>query len=217
MAAVVGQAPTDLLTAKHRVCALVGAAVAVLLVAQPMVGPAHAHHISAGSGAGVAIPSITHNQMLVYQQYFDAIVRAADRLPAPEPGFRRVLNYAKLQKTYCLWGLMPGAVSDEDSPFNECAHAYLAAAKALTEDLREASPPPGEFGRLGAAIDRDLLLAGAGPVCGYSGEDFNTADLVSPQWGRVIGHPPSVAALGGGVLVLALPLAWLWRGRGRVV
>ena len=57
----------------------------------------------------------------------DLASRAVD---TSEP-FRRVLNYAEIQYSYCLWGRMPGSVTDEESPFNECAHAYLAATKAV--------------------------------------------------------------------------------------
>jgi hypothetical protein len=39
----------------------------------------------------------------------------------------RIENYVNLQSFACLWGLVPGSLKDEGSPFNECAHAYLAA------------------------------------------------------------------------------------------
>jgi hypothetical protein len=35
-------------------------------------------------------------------------------------------------------GLVPSSIADEQISFNECAHAYLAAAPALLLQLREA-------------------------------------------------------------------------------
>ena len=39
----------------------------------------------------------------------------------------RLEDYLNLQSFACLWGIVPGSITDEESPFNECAHAYLAA------------------------------------------------------------------------------------------
>ena len=33
--------------------------------------------------------------------------------------------------------MIPGSLSDENSPFNECTHAYLAATRALVSHLQE--------------------------------------------------------------------------------
>ena len=49
----------------------------------------------------------------------------------------RLEDYLSLQSFACLWGLVPGSVTDEASPFNECSHAYLAAARALLLHLRD--------------------------------------------------------------------------------
>ena len=35
----------------------------------------------------------------------------------------RLEDYLNLQSFACLWGIAPGSITDEDSPFNECAHA----------------------------------------------------------------------------------------------
>jgi hypothetical protein len=48
----------------------------------------------------------------------------------------RLEDYLNLQSFACLWGVVPGSIADEDSPFNECAHAYLAAGRALLLQLR---------------------------------------------------------------------------------
>jgi hypothetical protein len=105
--------------------------------------PSEAHRISTRSGPrpeGVSIPSLTHGQMAVIRDNLPAIrVLAGDRL-----GFDlttwRLEDYLNLQSFACLWGIVPGSIMDEDSPFNECAHAYLAAGRALLLQLsRESS------------------------------------------------------------------------------
>jgi hypothetical protein len=67
--------------------------------------------------------------MPVIADYSDEIIALAARQYNPGQEFQRVVNYAHIQQTYCVWGLVPGSVTDESSPFNECSHAYLAATK----------------------------------------------------------------------------------------
>ena len=50
----------------------------------------------------------------------------------------RLEDYLSLQSFACLWGMVPGSITDEDSPFNECAHAYLAAGYALKGETERA-------------------------------------------------------------------------------
>lgn len=69
--------------------------------------------------------------------YRSGIIDLASRAVDTNEPFRRMLNYAEIQYSYCLWGRMPGSVTDEESPFNECAHAYLAATKAVLLSMRE--------------------------------------------------------------------------------
>ena len=47
----------------------------------------------------------------------------------------RLEDYLNLQSFACFWGLVPGSITDENSPFNECSHAYLAAGRALLLQL----------------------------------------------------------------------------------
>jgi hypothetical protein len=151
--------------------------------------------------------------MAVYARHWDEIMRLAARNPMADENFRRVMNYARIQRAWCLWGLMPGAISDEESPFNECSHAYLAAARALFEELREEAKPGSELARLGEAIDHDLVLAGTLAVCGFSGEEFNTADHIVPHWNQVVGHGPTLAVLFVGVG----GLVWVAWGVARLI
>ena len=101
--------------------------------------PSHAHRISTRSGPppqGISIPSLAHGQMTVISDNLPAI-RA---LAASRIGFDmttwRLEDYLNLQSFACLWGVVPRSITDENSPFNECAHAYLAAGRALLLQLR---------------------------------------------------------------------------------
>ncbi|MFT3688973.1 hypothetical protein [Paenirhodobacter sp.] len=136
---------------------------------------------------GVRIASLTHGQMAVIARYRGEILALADRRYPPDDTLRRLVNYARLQRAYCLWGLMPGTISDENSPFNSCAHAYLAATRAV---LLRLDPTP-QATALRQRIDDEMLLNGASLVlCAYSAEEFSTAVMVRPDWRW---HWPSVA------------------------
>lgn len=181
---------------------------ALCLAAGMIPLPAAAHHLASGSGRGVAIPSLMHGQMEIYARHWDEILALATRDPAPSAGFSRVLNFARIQKAWCLWGLAPGALRDEESPFNECSHAYLAAARSLLDDLRERAAPASDADSLAATIERELVEVGAQLVCGFSGEEFHTADHIVPAWSAIARHPPSLALLASASMaMLGLALA----------
>jgi hypothetical protein len=105
---------------------------------------------------------------------------------------------------------MPGSVTDEESPFNECAHAYLAATKAVLMAMREMPREATAAGEIISAIDIDMARRGLALItCQFSGEAFNTAQVVKPNWSRLPLHPASMASLTGlaalfGLAVLAL-------------
>lgn len=65
--------------------------------------------------------------------YQNEILRLADRQLQPDLKARTLQNFINLQFTYCLWGVVPCSIIFDDSPFNECSHASLAATKALAE------------------------------------------------------------------------------------
>ncbi|HEY0330805.1 MAG TPA: hypothetical protein VGC77_17110 [Rhodopseudomonas sp.] len=169
---------------------------ATLLAAAAMPAPANAHHRSGGPTSGIAIPSLSHGQMAVLDANRAAILALAGRQPPRDERFSRILNYARIQYAVCLWGLMPGAIDNDDSPFNECAHAYLAATRALLSAMSEAADPPREAQALAAKVDNELLLNGTLALCSFSGETFNTADVVTPHWADLPGHLPSLAVVG---------------------
>ncbi|MBY3599170.1 hypothetical protein [Rhizobium bangladeshense] len=175
------------------------------------IGSALAHGgSSGGSHAGLDIPAISHGEMAVISDYRSKISVLASRAAETNEPFRRVLNYAEIQYSYCLWGQMPGSVTDEQSPFNECAHAYLAATKAVLMAMREMPREAAAAGEIISAIDAEMAGRGLAFItCQFSGEAFNTANIVKPNWSRVPLHLASMASLTGlaalfGLAVLAL-------------
>ena len=173
---------------------LLVALVAVLVMLR--TSPGEAHRISTRGGPppnGVSIPSLTHGQMAVISDNLSAI-RA---LAASRVGFDmttwRLEDYANLQSFACLWGVVPGSITDEDSPFNECSHAYLAAGRALLLQLRAA---PGvnhnAVEALIRKIEAEMLAHEASlTLCRYSDEPFNTNDVIWPHWSQILFHPPT--------------------------
>ncbi|WP_064694448.1 hypothetical protein [Rhizobium aegyptiacum] len=162
-------------------------------------GNACAHGLSAGgSHAGIDIPEISHGEMAVISDYRSGIIDLASRAVDTNEPFRRVLNYAEIQYSYCLWGRVPGSVADEESPFNECAHAYLAATKAVLMTMREMPREADGANELISAVDVDMVRRGLALVtCQFSGEAFNTADIIKPRWSRIPLHFASMASLTG--------------------
>ncbi len=167
-------------------------------------GGAFAHGPSGeGSHSGLPVPEISHGEMAVISGYRSRIMDLASRAVDTSEPFRRVLNYAEIQYSYCLWGRMPGSVTDEESPFNECAHAYLAATKAVLLAMRGMPQEAKAAGEIASAVDVDMIRRGLSLVtCRFSGEGFNTADVVRPRWSGIPLHPASMASLTGFALIL---------------
>jgi hypothetical protein len=121
----------------------------------------------------------------------------------------RLEDYLNLQSFACLSGLVPGSIADEESPFNECAHAYLAAGRALLLQLREAAGVDHKaVDALIRKIEAEMLASGASlTLCRFSDEPFNTNEIVSPRWAEVPLHPPT-AVFAGAVVVAIVGGAW---------
>ena len=165
---------------------------------------------------GIAIAEITHGQMPVIARHSGAILAIANHHPGRSEEFQRVLNYAKLQRTWCLWGAVPGSITDEASPFNACSHAYLAATRDLLLRMKD-DPRNLDAAELSRRIDIEMLVASTAlELCGFSLSPFDTANIVRPVWSQIAQHRPSLlafAALAGvTLLVSALAGRWLWRG-----
>jgi len=153
---------------------------------------------SSGPHSGIAIAQISHGEMIMIAEYRDRIIDLAARATDTTEPFRRVLNYAQIQHAYCLWGKMPGGVTDEASPFNECSHAYLAATKAVLLSMRSMGGEAAEAEAIVSAIDAAMVLRGLALItCEFSGEAFNTANIVRPVWKDVPLHLASMATFTG--------------------
>ena len=169
---------------------------AILLAA----GMAEAHRSAANADeSGIPIPALTHGQMAGIAAYRGEILDLAARQARTDETFRRLLTFGNIQYAYCLWGLVPGSLRDEASPFNECSHAYLSATQALLVHMRavnaEGSPLRLDIEALVSRIDADMVRNGASFVlCQFSGQNFNTASMVRPDWIAVPFHLPSLSA-----------------------
>lgn len=185
---------------RHLAAGIILAAVLISLVATR--AEAHGSR-AAGPAKGIAIASLTHGQMAVMALYRGAITALAEQQSQTDPTFRRLLNHGNLQYTYCLWGLMPGSLSDERSPFNECSHAYLATTKTLLDYMKGMPATRGPAEELISRIDADMVRGGASWVlCQYSGEAFSTGELVEPRWQDILAHLPTLFTLLGAALAV---------------
>ncbi len=186
--------------------ALLRILVAVLSVLFAAEALAHGNY-QPGNTSGTPMPSLSHGEMAIVSRYRSRILDLAGQVRQTDPTFRILLNFGAIQYSYCLWGVAPGAISDELSPFNECAHAYLSAAKALLFHMRDMPGMSDKAGALISEIDADVVRSGAAFIgCQYSGESFNTAEFVRPHWENLTRHWPSLTALGAGILLLVGPV-----------
>lgn len=183
---------------------------AVLVLAHPAL--AHERlRTTALPPEGVAIPSITHGQMAVVAANLPAIRALADRQFPTDPEMRRLQGYLNLQSFACLWGMVPQSITDDASPFNECAHAYLAAALTLFLHVRQMPNGDTPAARtLSAKMEMEMLREGASLVmCRYSVEEFSTAEVIEPDWRAIPSHLPSLLTFATfGTLPLAGWAAW---------
>jgi hypothetical protein len=188
-------------------------ALAATLVAHA-TSPGQAHRVSTRGGPppqGISIPSLTHGQMAVISDNLSAIRALASARIGFDMTTWRLEDYLNLQSFACLWGVIPGSIADENSPFNECAHAYLAAGRALLLQLRQA--PGVDHNAVDALISKievEMLANGASlNLCRYSDEPFNTNEVIWPHWSEIPSHPPTLLALGAIFTLIAGPTIWL--------
>ncbi len=107
--------------------------------------------------------------------------------------------------------LSPRALEDEASPFNECSHAYLSAARMLLLHMRDMPSISAEANDMVSVIDAEMVRRGSALIqCEYSADPFYTGDFLTPHWEKLVEHRPSlIAALSP--LVLVLGFAFLRR------
>ncbi len=182
----------------------------LLLVTLPI--PAWAHHqgtLRAASPDGIAIPNLTHGQMVAVARNKSAILALAADLPAADVVGRRLEEYVGFQSYACWWSLVPGSLRDETSPFNECTHATLAGTMALYRHMLPRLGSSTAAKELAARIDADMLENGAAVVlCRFSDEAFSTAEIVTPSWGGLVSSPPTLLTVAG-LLAFVSGSVWL--------
>lgn len=183
------------------------------VLAMVVLAPAAAHHQSTdGPIRGVAIPAISHGEMPVVAQYRSRIVELAARQPVTDPTLRRLAGFVSLQHFACLWGLVPGSLADEASPFNECSHAYLAGSRALLVHMMAMPGNQSEATELEARIAAEIA---ADPtiqaVCSNSSQIFDSADVIGPDWRLAPLHAPTVLTFSAFAALIAAGLVALGR------
>lgn len=168
-----------------------------------------------GPTSGISVPSVGHGEMSVISDYRGRILDLAAGAVDTNEDFRRVLNYAQIEYAYCLWGTVPGSISDENSPFNECSHAYLAATKDVLLRMRTMPREAAAASEIVSNIDTELVLHQLSLIlCQFSNESFNTADIIRPDWSAVPMHPASMASFSA-IALLLVGSAWALRRTGR--
>ncbi len=172
------------------------------------VGSAETHQQRKSSAtSGISISNLTHGQSAIIADYRSAILALADSQVVPDSETRTLQNFVHLQFAYCLWGLVPGSVSYEDSPFNECSHAYLAGTRALLDRLRQAEDTRAKADDLAEEINRAMVQTGAAlDICSNSFAAFNTAEIVLPKWSDISFNP--LGLLLGFIILGATALAF---------
>ncbi len=168
----------------------------ILLVAAGLAvaWPAAAHRsapLSAEEAAGLEIPGLTHGEMGHVAAHRRAIVSLAERQFPTDETFRRLINYANIQFAYCAWGLVPNTLTDEASPFNECAHAYLSAYRAVLMRMVDMPGQPAAAQALSDRIDTEIRADPEAEVlCQYSVEPFYTGAVLAPTLAGALSYPP---------------------------
>jgi hypothetical protein len=175
--------------------------IGVVILFNALATPAWAHREASGRQApadSISIPNLSHGQMAVIANNRTAILDLAARQIPTDPTMRRLEGFINLQIFACMWGMIPGSVEDESSPFNECSHAYLAATRALLLHLQTMPGDRTAVRALIAKIEREMLDNNASLVlCRYSDEPFNTATRITPRWADVPFHLPSLMTFAG--------------------
>ena len=180
--------------------------VLLLLFLSTAAGPALAHssRASSANATGLAIPSLSHGALAVLDEYYGAILDIAAKAKESDPVFRKLENYARIQNYYCLWGMAPRAIADEASPFNECSHAYLSAARMLLLHMRAMPSVAATAGDLASTIDAEMTRRGSALIlCEYSEEPFYTGAFITPHWENAIEHKPTLLAAVSPLLAVA--------------
>jgi hypothetical protein len=188
------------------------AAILAILV----VTPAAAHHQGSSDGQirGVAIPAVSHGEMPVVAKYRSQILELAARQPVTDSTLRRLTGFVSLQTFACFWGLIPGSLSDEQSPFNECSHAYLAGVRALLVHMTGMPGDQSAAREIEARMNAEIAdNPNRNIVCSNSDQIFDSADVIGPDWQLAPMHVPTVLTFSAFVVLLAAGLVAAGRRR----
>jgi hypothetical protein len=170
-----------------------------------------AHHQSSREGANIGngIPAITHGEVLVVAKYRAEILDLAARQPRTDPTMRRLAGFVSLQYFACFWGLVPGSLTDETSPFNECSHAYAAGVRALLAHMLAMPGDQSPARVLEARIETEIASdPGYSALCSNSSEAFVSGIVIGPDWQLAPSHLPTLATFLS-LLVLAMAGVWI--------
>lgn len=171
------------------------------------VSPAEAHGGGGSSpnAGGIEIPSSSHGELVVLSGYYSRIMALAESGAHSGPEFRKLVNFARIQHYYCLWGLAPGAASAENSPFNQCTHAYLSAAKQVLISMRDMSGVSTSANELLSDLDAEMVRHGEVLIgCQYSADVFFTGTFSRPNWELIWQHPKTLAAAAAPIAAVTL-------------
>ncbi len=188
----------------------------IAVVSMLAVTPARAHHQGSSDGPirGVAILAISHGEMPIVARYRSQVLDLAARQPVTDPTLRRLTGFVSLQTFACFWGLVPGSLADEQSPFNECSHAYLAGVRELLVHMTAMPGDQSAAKALEARMDAELAAnPDRNAVCSHSGQIFDSADVIGPDWQLAPLHLPTVLTFSAFVALLVAGFAVAGRRR----
>ncbi|GLH79429.1 hypothetical protein SSBR45G_43380 [Bradyrhizobium sp. SSBR45G] len=193
-------------------CAIAGRWLGVIMALASLftVVPVRAHHPrpSDGTLVGLAIPAIGHGEMQVVARHRSDILDLAARQARTDATLRRLMGFVSLQHFACWWGLVPGSLTDEASPFNECAHADMAGIRALLAHLSTMPGAQSAASALEARIAADIAADPAfAALCSNSSETFDSGVVIGPEWRLLPLHAPTVLT---GLFLLALAAGGAW-------
>lgn len=172
-------------------------ALGIVAVVCLLAGDAMAHGDRAPQDtSGLSIPFVTHGEMAILASYRTRILALGSLGSYDDRDLHKLMVFAKAQHARCLWTLVPGTLSDEASPFNECGHADLAGTKAVLLRAQEVPRLAARASVLISEIEQKMIMSGATLIgCAYSDSSFNTAEIVGPHWRSVPEHWPSFVSL----------------------
>lgn len=171
----------------------------IMVIVAPGVVRAHGVAASSGDAVGLEIPAITHSDMEFVSRHHSAIIALAEQQTETDERLRRLLNYSQIQYAYCLWGLVPGSISNEDSAFNPCSHAYLAATWALLQHLETKPAAQASAAMIRQSIEADRAANPLLVMCQNSAETFHTGSFIVPVKPAVAGGWLSILVVAGGL------------------